>query len=157
MARRFPKTSTVISWDSIGPQGPQGPQGLQGPPRPQGPKGSSLPVLCPNGDLSHAVLSGDDFTGAYLRGATIGGPSTGSNFSSVVFVNSDLTGASLGGDLTKANFQNANLSSANFYGADLTGATNMTTANTAGATWVHTYCPDGTYGDFDGVTCVGHL
>ena len=154
------KGSTVISWDSIGPRGPQGAQGPQGPQGAQGAQGaqgSSLPLLCPNCDLSYADLHGDDLTGAYLRGATIGSPYTSSNFSGVVFANADLTGANFGGDLTKANFQNSNLSSANFYGADLTGATNMTSANTTGDTWIHTTCPDGANSDFYGPSCVGHL
>jgi uncharacterized protein YjbI with pentapeptide repeats len=45
------------------------------------------------------------------------------------------------------------LSSANFHGANLTGA-DLTGADLTGVIWQNTICPDGTYSDFNGQTCV---
>ena len=53
--------------------------------------------------------------------------------------------------LVRANFSDANLTGVDFIGANLTGA------NLTGVTWDDTSCPDNTYSNYDGGTCVNNL
>ncbi len=135
-----------------------------------------------NADLEGANLSGANIQGVILRGGYLPSvvfnnanltnadlsnlavaPDGGLGGSSIDFTNANATNANFSNDkLQSSNFSNANLQSANFSNANLdsvnlTGATNMSTANVSGVTWINTTCPDGTNSDSNGNTCVGHF
>ena len=126
------KTSTLVSWNSVGPTGAPGATGPQGDTGPKGDTGAPG-TNGAKGDTGAPAtsLSGIQFVkgyviqeGAWLAYANLRG--------------ANLSGASLSNaSLHDANLANANLTGANLTGVDLNGAT-LTNANFTGAT-----CPNG--------------
>jgi uncharacterized protein YjbI with pentapeptide repeats len=113
--------------------------------------GPGASVLYPT--LENANLGGIDLAGGSLRSATM---------SSVNLSRANLTGVDLSyGYLSSVNLSDANLTDANLSrsissvylaGANLTGAnlyqdSSLVAADTPGAIWRHTKCPDGTNSD----------
>ena len=128
--------TTVISWNSQGPQGdigPQGPQGAQGAQGPIGNAGPSGVAVCSGYRHVGIDLSACDLEAAFLAS---------SNLSS-----GNLSGA----NLTNANPNDTILTNASLFEANLTDATVL------GVTWSNTTCPDGTDSSASSPqTCRGH-
>ena len=120
------KTTTLVTWNSVGPQGAKGDPGTNGTngakgdtgapgaTGPQGVSGISLPngdlfangyLIMPNAYLYQATLNGANLNGANLRHSNLG--------------EADLTGA----NLTNADLTGADLTHAKLLAADLTNAT----------------------------------
>lgn len=120
-------------------------------------------VIFKGGDLSGTSFVGADLTNADLSNLPIPiGVSPGegthlfshnANLTNVNFTNDNLNNS----DFTNANLQSTNFTNAVLSNVDLTGASNMSTANITGVTWVNTTCPDGTNSDAHGSTCAGHF
>jgi uncharacterized protein YjbI with pentapeptide repeats len=102
---------------------------------------SALPA--PGVDWYGCDLSNRDLTGANLSGADL----SGAILNSVNLSGANLTGA----DLTVAFSTGSVLTGANLTGADLTGAT------LTNVSWWLATCPDGTFSNDNGFTCLGHL
>lgn len=150
-----------LNWNQQGPAGTPGSS-----------SGSNLPFSCgycvlspiadkfKGKDLSNAQIWRSELKGADLTGTIF----TGANMSNVDFSNSNLTGADFSGvsnypgwSMTGVDFTNTNLTNVNFTNTNLSGARNMDSANTTGATWNNTKCPDGTNSNDNSNTCVGHF
>lgn len=149
-------------------QGPQGPQGLPGTSSTSSgvPYSCSYCVLYPvadkfkGKDFSYAGITRSEFQNADISGVIF----KGAVLSHINFMNTNLTGADFtdagnypGWNFAGVDFENANLTNANFTNTNLQGARNLSTANTSGAIWNNTKCPDGTNSNENGNTCVGHF
>lgn len=99
-------------------------------------------------DFTNTNLSGQNFSNAHLRG---------SNFSGANLTNNTLQHVDFTNEGNQSTtFTNVDFSNTSFYEVNLTGAS-LATATLTGASWDNTYCPDGTYSDSNGNTCIGHL
>lgn len=156
-----PKTATLVTWNSIGPQGASGTTGAPGATGPQGPAG-------PQGDTGAPAtsLSGIQFVKgyviqefAYLSNAAL----SGANLTNVNLARANLTGASLNGvnlsgaDLFRADLSNANLAYSNLTNANLTRA-NLSNANLnhttlIGVDFTDASCPNGIVHGQSGANC----
>lgn len=108
-----------------------------------------------------ADLSGETTGGAVLTNAKLAGINVRNAYlANTDFTSADLTGANFSGsrlvtdkfsfaNLTNSSFANATLD-VSFFFADMFGA------DVTGVTWGSTTCPDGTFADKHGNTCVGH-
>lgn len=112
-------------------------------------------------DLSYATIinsiaSGSDLSGTLFKGA---------HMENVDFSNANLAGVDFsdanypvwGGIGIQADFTNANLQNVNFTNTNLQNSLNMGSADTTGAIWSNTICPDGTNSNSNGNTCSGHF
>lgn len=126
-----------LQWNIQGPPGPPG-SGQQ--------SGNSVPFVCPACEIfSHAGdrLAGKDMTNAVIPNIEF----EGTNLSNSNFTNANMRGA---------NLEQATLTGVNFERTDLTGAA-MDGANTEGALWNNTICPDGTNSNDHNNSCKDHL
>lgn len=127
-------------------------------------------------EFSGADIHGVSFKGAYLATNRFNDTNMkGANLSDIkeipgwgysqnnTFLRADLTDANFSNSLlhefnfTSANLQNANFSNATLRGVKFNGATNMSTANFSGATWINVSCPDGSNSSSNNNTCEGHF
>jgi hypothetical protein len=97
--------------------------------------------------LDLANLSDADLTDAWLARANL----DGINLSGARLVRAYLGGA----NLAEANLAGANLANADLTEANLFGSTGVP-SSVSGVKYLGTGCPDRTYSDDDGGTCVGH-
>jgi uncharacterized protein YjbI with pentapeptide repeats len=109
-------------------------------------------------DLSYASISSDSvFDEVNLNGA---------NFYCTRIANSSFVDATLTGlnwdvscsglDAVNSDFTDADFTGSSFNHLDFRGST-LTDTTLTDTTWTDVYCPDGTYSDDNGNTCIGHL
>lgn len=127
-------------------------------------------------NFADADITGVIFKSGFIIGSRFNNTNlTGANFSNIrdvpgwdtvrnnKFIGANLTNANFenttfqGSDFSNVNLLNANFSNAVIKSDNFTGATNGSSANFTGVTWISSTCPDGTNSDANGNTCAGHF
>ena len=139
------KTTTLVTWNSVGPQGAKGDTGAPGATGAKGDTGAPATSLSGIQFVrGYVIQEGAHLVNADLAGANL----TNANLNGAILEYANLSGA----NLTNANLFNTDLNNANLSNANLTGAIlsiySLMGANLTGAT-----CPNGVVHSHSGANC----